>query len=469
MTVTLGPIIGHTTETATKVWLRGEESNDSSKPRCYGLLDVYDGDSNLIQSRNCRLFDHFDYTGVFRVDGLNPATSYKIQVGTNYLSTDDPEPVLDNPVSGPLVGNGPEATGEFQTSQGTDARRLRFVFGSCRYLFWLTNARQGDKAFRTILSQHEEAPLDFVLMVGDQVYADPLNILGQSKELSQFQAKYREYFGQHYIRKMMARIPTYMILDDHEIRDNWSKDQIDEGYGGLFQAAVQAYHSYQHLHNPDTPKGQFWYEFQFNSFPFFVADTRTQRLKSPAEGAVRTMLGMDQLNALISWLYDNRNTERLFVVSSVPFFPDGRTGKDKWSYYDDERGRILEFIRLEGISGVTFLSGDVHNSHFARMICHQDEDFGISSLVSSPFYWPYPHEGADRFYRNRMLEYRQWIDKDRRQMDHIAYSYTSEGFIGDESMVRVDIDLDKPPPVCEARIFGRKGQVFESYPDVFDF
>lgn len=32
-------------------------------------------------------------------------------------------------------------------------------------------------------------------MVGDQIYADPLNVIGQSKEIEDFWGKYREYFA----------------------------------------------------------------------------------------------------------------------------------------------------------------------------------------------------------------------------------------------------------------------------------
>ena len=58
-----------------------------------------------------------------------------------------------------------------------------------------------------------------------------------------------------------------MMMDDHEIRNDWSRDQILE-YGGLYNAAMQAYESYQHLHNPDTRKGTFWYSFDVGASHF---------------------------------------------------------------------------------------------------------------------------------------------------------------------------------------------------------
>ena len=180
-------------------------------------------------------------------------------------------------------------------------------------------------------------------------------------------------------------------------------------------------------------------------------------------------MGINQYNAFIDWLFQNKDAPKLFVMSSVPFFPDNRSDEDKWSEYDEERGRVLEFIRNEGISGVTFLSGDVHNSNFGRMVCMTDSDFEVVSLVSSPFYWPYPHEDESAFFTNRMLEYFQWKTANRREMDFIQYRYEAEGFINDENFVEVIIDLDAAPSIGTASVFDRKGNVIKKYPSPFNF
>lgn len=472
MAITLGPIIGHTTDTSVKIWLRGEPGpQHAAGEYCYGLVSIYQG-STLATSKYCYLKDYYDYTGIVLFDGLQASTQYTVQCDTRYFK-DAQAPtvgVLTSDAAQPGSGAVP---GSFKTGAAATEGRLRFVFGSCRYLYWdnflHSDAEKGDKTFRSIMEQHQKLPLDMTLMIGDQVYADPLNVLRQYDSVEELFNLYQRSFRLPNIRNLMSNLPTYMILDDHEIRNDWSKDQMRNGSQGFYAHAMRSYTSYQHLHNPDTADGQLWYTFQRNAFPFFVMDTRTQRINQPAPPEQKTMLGREQLNALLDWLYNNRKAPMKFVVSSVPFFPDPKDGGDKWAGYPDERSTILEFIRLEKIRNIVMLSGDVHNSSFARMMCHQDSGFSLTSLVSSPFYWPYPHECASNFYGSRTFEYMQWADRGRRTRDRIEYRYEGEGFISDESFVTVTIDMARSGKPGLAEIFDRKGQRFAEYPNGFAF
>ena len=88
---------------------------------------------------------------------------------------------------------------------------------------------------------------------------------------------------------------------------------------------------------------------------------------------------------------------------------------------------------------------------------------------TSPFYWPYPHESSSSFYGGRTLEFMQWADGGRRTRDRIEYRYEGEGFIGDESFVRVTVDLQARPKSGLAEVFGRKGERFPEYERAFEF
>ena len=66
------------------------------------------------------------------------------------------------------------------------------------------------------------AGIDHVLLVGDQIYADATADLFDTSELRERWARYyREAFGARYLRRVLARVPIYMALDDHEFEDNW--------------------------------------------------------------------------------------------------------------------------------------------------------------------------------------------------------------------------------------------------------
>lgn len=475
MTITLGPIIGHTTDTSAKIWIRGEANDDKEAKRfCVGLIDVFKG-KTWVMSCRCFLRDYYDFTGAVELSELKPATAYRVVCNTTYVSDELEVTRLvrdDKPVR-PL--NRPEESveGTFTTDRAPADGTLNFVFGSCRYLYWdnifQSDAEKGDKTFRSIVEKHSQKPFDLTLMIGDQVYLDPLNALRQYSTLEEMFDIYRQAFGLRWIRQMMNRIPTYMILDDHEIRDDWSREKLDDVGKGFYVSAMRGYESYQHLHNPATPKGQYWYTFQKGAFPFFVMDTRTQRIRESSSIEPRSVLGREQLNAFLTWLSEHRGAPMIFVVSSVPFFPDPKSGDDKWVGFPEERSIILEFIRVEKISNVVVLSGDVHNSCFAGMRCYQDPTFGLTSLVASPFYWPYPHENRSNFYGGRTIEFMQWSDGTRRMRDRIEYRYEGEGFIGEESFVTVSVDASRKGKIGQARIYDRKGEPQEDYPGVFKF
>ncbi|MCG7375264.1 alkaline phosphatase family protein [Pseudomonas luteola] len=467
MGITVGPIIGHTTHNSSKIWIRGEEgkNNDTGK-YCYGAIDLYSISSQGPQHLNSYFFhlkDYYDFTGALSINGLMSDTKYELHCGTQYFNKNN-TPQLNIPLSHPINTNGKYVSTTFRTARESNNNdKLRFAFGSCRYFYWdnliHSDAEKGDKTFKSILSHHtDESPLDLVLMLGDQVYADPLNIFLQYENLPKLFELYQNSFSLPNIRKLMSQVSTYMILDDHEIKNNWSKDQMNKANQGLYTNAMSAYSSYQHLHNPDTPNGQYWYTFKRGSFPFFVMDTRTQRINEPKGISTKTMLGREQLNYFLEWLHQNKESPYLFAATSVPFFPDTKNEDDKWASFVEERSIILEFIRLEKIYNLIFLCGDVHNSSFARMSCYQDPSFKLISLVSSPFYWPYPHTSGSDFYNGRTLEFMQWADSNRRFRDRIEYRYEANGFISEESYILVEINLNNKNKSGSAKIFNRKGR-----------
>ena len=108
------------------------------------------------------------------------------------------------------------------------------------------------------------------------------------------------------------------------------------------------------------------------------------------------MLSGVQLRALKRWLNDGSGKVKI-VVTSVPFFPDSTSGEglDKWSGYELQRQDILTHIENKQIRKVVFLSGDVHASFSAELT--SPAGIKIVSIVSSAFFWPYPHPSARKF------------------------------------------------------------------------
>ncbi len=406
--LSVGPIVGYTTYRSVRLWGRGKHKKNEW---CWGVARLKKkNEKNFQATKVFKMKRHFDYTAVVDFDELLPGTAYDFQFG--YVTT--AQDLAAAPKSTNLKWTS-ASVGCVQTAPENDRDQISLIFGSCRYILSVWGGaiwdERGDKVYRSINRQidgyteqsawkdedrnTDPIPTDLVLMVGDQIYADDLNFVSPDDSLEDYLKRYRLTFSQDHVRRLMSRLPTYMMLDDHEIEDNWTQDRVSEK-GGKFGSAMHAYQSYQMIHGPayEPELGQvnkIWYSFRHGSADFFVLDTRTERF---IENRTPRIIGDRQMRALLAWLLTPTNTIK-FVVSSVPMFPDGRTrSKDKWSGFEAQRLQVLDFIRDHAIKRVVFLSGDVHCSMTSVLGCSTHSDFKVHSIISSSFFWPYP-QGQD--------------------------------------------------------------------------
>jgi phosphodiesterase/alkaline phosphatase D-like protein len=98
-------------------------------------------------------------------------------------------------------------------------------------------------------------------------------------------------------------------------------------------------------------------------------------------------MGSQQLERFFDWLMQYR-TDVKFVVTSVPFVGEVRDRKDKWCSkpFVPQREQVIDFIALNNIPNVIFLTGDMHNSYHATMNLTPPEGppVVIHELMSSP-------------------------------------------------------------------------------------
>ncbi|MEQ1794452.1 MAG: alkaline phosphatase D family protein [Nitrospira sp.] len=414
---TVGPIVGHASGGQSRVWLRGEfQKTPDGYGRCFGVVRLrIQGDSSFGDPIFVKLPPYFDMTGVCVFSGLQPDTVYEYQAGWFFAETElanlDATQGLDwTDVQLPAL--------TFRTGSINSEQPRSYAFGSCRYLLRLFGGaffdERGDKVFRSILDQHSSgtSQIHAVIMAGDQIYADDLNFVSPDDATDEYFTRYQAVFGQKHIRDLMSRVPTYMILDDHEIEDNWPNKATEKDWLTLYPSAIHAYQVYQCSHSPlfsldesDRLTGtldRFWYTFQDGCCDCFVMDTRTERRWSE-NPKKRRMISRRQMEALLTWLNDGSGRVKL-VVTSVPFFPDMESDSDdKWCGFLDERTEVLDFIRENEIRKVVFLSGDVHCSFSVELKHSSDSSFKVISVVSSSFFWPYPHmEDSDFVFKGKL-------------------------------------------------------------------
>ena len=401
----VGPIVGYTSATQVRIWLRGEfQQTPDGYRRCFGVVRLRkQGTPAFGNPIYVKLPPHFDMTGVCVFTNLQPETTFEYQAGWFFAETELPNLDETQDLDWTEVVL-PKLT--FRTGSANPLQSRSYAVGSCRYLLRLFGGKffdeRGDKVFRSILDQvdSKKRQIDAVIMTGDQIYADDLNIVSQDEATDQFLTRYQAVFSQMNIRELMSRIPTYMILDDHEIEDNWPSKATQKDWLTLYPSAIHAYQIYQCSHSPLFPLDphgrltgtldRFWYAFRDGCCDCFVMDSRTERRWSD-DPKRRKMISRHQMDALLAWLNDGSGHVKL-VVTSVPFFPDPEADTDdKWAGFLDERTEILDFILTHKIRKVVFLSGDVHCSFSVELSCSTDPAFKVISVISSSFFWPYPH------------------------------------------------------------------------------
>ncbi|TSD93314.1 alkaline phosphatase family protein [Gordonia rubripertincta] len=250
MALMLGPILRHVDETSALVWVQTEAPAEvevlGSRTRTFEVLG-----------------NHY---ALVEITGLIPDTT------TEYTVT------IDGSQEWPL----PDSTfpaSVIRTRGPASAHHHRFVFGSCRYPRAedpKIDRKLGLDALDCYAVRMRHLPVaawpDTLILLGDQVYADELTpqvkerlestrtaTAGPSDEVVSFQeyeGLYRHTWGDPEIRWVLSTIPTAMIFDDHDIRDDWNtsdtwRREMDDKpwWRDRIRAGLASYWVYQHLGN----------------------------------------------------------------------------------------------------------------------------------------------------------------------------------------------------------------------------
>ncbi len=158
------------------------------------------------------------------------------------------------------------------------SRPTRLLFGSCRTSVPHDregNASNGVDALRALalaLADGEEAWPDVVAFLGDQVYADETSdamreFIAERRDITQPPGEeikdYEEYahlyglaWSDEAIRWLLSTLPSCMIFDDHDIRDDWNTSwtwqeeiNLTPWWHERLMGGLSAYWVYQHLGN----------------------------------------------------------------------------------------------------------------------------------------------------------------------------------------------------------------------------
>jgi phosphodiesterase/alkaline phosphatase D-like protein len=187
-------------------------------------------------------------------------------------------------LDGDPVWPGPDSTFPPSRIRTIDpGRPIRLLFGSCREA---PSVRGQGRALdpdvldayakRMVGQDHEQWP-DLLLFVGDQIYADETSAAiqdfirgrrdirrepkAQVADFEEYTRLYAESWGEPTMRWLLSTLPSSMIFDDHDVRDDWNTShawrldmQRTDWWEERITGALMSYWIYQHLGNL-TPAG----------------------------------------------------------------------------------------------------------------------------------------------------------------------------------------------------------------------
>jgi hypothetical protein len=237
----VGPLLRHVGPDTAAIWL------ETDQPCDVRVLDATAATFTV----------HGHHYALVQVEGLAPGSDTEYEVAL------DGETVWPEPGSPPSRIRVP-----------APGARQRIAFGSCRVAPGVEEIHGLDAlgAFARRLADGHEWP-DLLLMVGDQVYADEIGPemrefiegrrdVGEPPGLEI--ADYEEYTRLYrlawtddpMVRWLLSTVPSLMIFDDHDIRDDWNTSEAwlrdiraQPWWHGRITGGLGAYWIYQHLGN----------------------------------------------------------------------------------------------------------------------------------------------------------------------------------------------------------------------------
>ncbi len=233
----LGPLLRHVSETSATVWVEADAA-------CEVAIAGHTAKTFQVGAQ------HF---ALVRIEDLGPRTEYDVRLDGELVW---PEPGSRFPK--PVI-----RTGEVR----------RIAFGSCRAAPDQPLGPDALDAFaQRLLGQPEEEWPQALLLLGDQVYADePTEGTkqwlrehrrgteepdGEVVHFSEYARLYHETWGDPEIRWLLSVVPTSMIFDDHDVRDDWNTSAVwkremqdKPWWRDRIRGALASYWVYQHIGN----------------------------------------------------------------------------------------------------------------------------------------------------------------------------------------------------------------------------
>ena len=213
--------------------------------------------------------------------------------------------------------------------------------------------------FPTFFSASQEGA-DFVFIGGDFAHGNPTT-LGEKRRMFKKLYNPNSLSLGDFVNGILKRMPIVHHWDDHDGGGN----NIDKTYP-YWKRSYRVFREFVPTYElPSAPFG-IWQHFQYAHVDFFVLDGRSQRdPNTDPDDENKSMLDGNNLgsNGQFEWLKQgllNSKARRWKIIfSPVPTNPTAKP-KDSWGAFQTEWTNLKKFIQDNQISGIVFISGDLH-------------------------------------------------------------------------------------------------------------
>ena len=367
---------------------------------------------------------------------------------------------------------------------------LRIAFTAC-------NGRETDKPgdedpernanWRQLLAEHRESPFHLLLQGGDQLYADGVweavpvlarwRKAGDPPHIQPDQATveairdhyfrlYHWLWGQSDLAPVLARIPSLMMWDDHDLVDGWGSHIPELQNAPIFQAVGEAARAhfalFQQALGPDElPAGfggdapdHFGQAHRLGSVGLVVPDLRSQRTN-------RQVMNEHGWSWLGEQLTDITDCKQLLLLSTVPLlnidlsmaeralvaipgeqlYQDDL--RDQWRSYAHRHewcrlSRWLLSLADTGATSVAVLSGEIHLGAWGTL---ERGNTIIQQFTASGMVHPPPPAALARFYDWLGRRQRSPLPDSRLRMLPLP-NYHGRRYLGERNWLALDCRSD---------------------------
>lgn len=265
------------------------------------------------------------------------------------------------------------AMASFSTLPDSGIRDFSFTLGSCALLETgiLRGAFPGGSS--RIFCSMEKARPSFMVWLGDNLYYFKRDYVSYEKMFAR-NMNIRAKFSR--LSHFLSSTPQYAIWDDHDYGPNDSgKDWVKKD-----TALLVFKHFWPNTYPHKEQLNGNYFSFQQHDAEFFMMDNRSFR-DEPCDTCA--FLGETQLVWLKNKLQISDATFKFIAIGTQVLNANGFG--ESYEQYKKEHKDLIDFITLNNIKGVVFLTGDKHYSEVCKRVIN---DYPVYDFTCSPITTP---------------------------------------------------------------------------------